>query len=97
MLTFLLYCDLSTMTCTSYDINAELKKISRSHVQVNDSLWFFKYPDDFDGNLLPKDEQLFYDHFEKFTNENSIIFIEVLRNDHYYNLPDEVSSFLESD
>ena len=74
-----------------------LKKISRSHVQVNDSLWFFKYPDDFDGNLLPKDEQLFYDHFEKFTNENSIIFIEVLRNDHYYNLPNEVSSFLESD
>ncbi len=97
MLTFLLYCDLSTMNCTSYDINVELKKISGSYVQVNDSLWFFKYPDSFDGNPLPKDEHLFYDHFEKFTNENSVIFIEVLRNDHYYNLPDEVSSFLESD
>jgi hypothetical protein len=85
------------MNCTSYDINVELKKISGSYVQVNDSLWFFKYPDSFDGNPLPKDEHLFYDHFEKFTNENSVIFIEVLRNDHYYNLPDEVSSFLESD
>lgn len=97
MLTFLLYCDLSTMNCTSYDINVELEKISGSYVQVNDSLWFFKYPDGFDGNPLPKDEHLFYDHFEKFTNENSVIFIEFLRNDHYYNLPDEVSSFLESD
>lgn len=97
MLRFLLYCDLSTMNCTVNDINVELQKFTNGYAQVNDSLWFFKYPDGFDGNPLPKDEHLFYDHFEKFTNDSSIIFIEILRRDHYYNLPDEVHSFLESD
>ena len=97
MLKLLLYCDLSTMNCSAEDINRELSSFSKSYIQANNSLWFFKYPDDFDGNYLPKDQYLFCNHFEKFTNEDSIIFIEVLRDDHYYNLPDKVCSFLESD
>lgn len=97
MLNFLLYCDLSTMSCTVEDINAELQKFSDDYAQVNDSLWFFKYPDGYDGNPLPKDEHLFYDHFRKFTNGHSIIFIEILHRNHYCILPDKVYSFLESD
>lgn len=97
MLNFLLYCDLSTMSCTAHDINAELQKFSKGYVQVNDSLWFFKYPDGFDGNPLPKDEHLFYDHFQKFTNDESTIFIEILHNNHYYFLPEEAHSFLALD
>lgn len=97
MLNFLLYCDLSTMNCTADDINAELQEFSNGYAQANNSLWFFKYPDGFDGSPLPKDEHLFYDHFQKFANDDSIIFIEILRRDHYYVLPDKVHSFLESD
>ena len=94
MLRFALYCDLSTMYCTAQDINDELSKFAKSYVQANNSLWFFRYPSGFDGNPLPKDEHLFYDHFEKFTDEESIIFIEILRDDHFYNLPDSVHQFL---
>ena len=97
MLIFLLYCDLPTMNCSADEICKELSSFSSGYIQVNSSLWFFKYPDGFDGNPLPKDEHLFYDHFEKFTNEESNIFIEILRNDHYYLLPEEVHRFLEQD
>ncbi len=92
---FILYCDLSTMNCTSNDICKELEKFTMGYAQVNNSLWFFKYDNESDLDPLPNDEHLFYDHFEQFTNEESIIFIEILRNDHYYNLPDDVHNFLE--
>lgn len=94
MLNFLLYCDLSTMNCSASDINTELSDFANSYVQVNNSLWFFKYPDGFDGNPLPKDEHLFYDHFEKFTDEDSVIFLAILDKNHYYNLPENVVQFL---
>lgn len=94
---FILYCDLSTMNCTGDDICKELEKFAIGYVQVNDSLWFFKYNNENDSDPLPNDEHLFYDHFEQFTNEKSIIFIEILHRDHYYNLPDDVHIFLEQD
>lgn len=94
---FILYCDLSTMNCTADDICNELEKFTMDYVQANNSLWFFKYDDKSDFDPLPNDEHLFYDHFEQFTNEESIIFIEILRRDHYYNLPDDVHNFLERD
>ena len=94
MLRFALYCDLSTMSCTAQDINKELSAFADSYVQVTDSLWLFRYPDGFDGNPLPKEEHLFYDHFEKFTGEDGIIFLEILRNNDYYNLPDSAHQFL---
>ena len=97
MLQFILYCDLRTMCCAADDINAELSSFAASYVQVNNSLWFFKYPESFDGNPLPKDEHLFYEHFEKFTDENSIIFLAILNDNHTYNLPDAVNRFLDSD
>ena len=78
MKTFLLYCDLATMNCTSNEINETLQSFAESFSQVNDSLWFFKYDVAHDLNPLPKEEHLFYDHFERFTNKNSIIFIEQL-------------------
>ena len=94
---FLLYCDLSTMNCSASDICRELSQFSNDYVQVNSSLWFFKYSDSSANSPLPKDEYLFYEHFEKFTNENSIIFIEILHDEHYYILPDKVHRFLEKD
>lgn len=94
---FSLYCDLSTMKCTANEICATLESFAESYSQVNNSLWFFKYTDGFDGNPLPKEEHLFYDYFEKFTDKNSTIFIEKLRDDHYYLLPDANHRFLEQD
>lgn len=94
---FILYCDLSTMHCTANDICRELSDFAIDYVQVNQSLWFFKYDNESDLNPLPNDEHLFYDYFEKFTNEESIIFIEILRKDHYYQLPDEAHHFLKTD
>lgn len=94
MLQFLLYCDLSTMNCTAQDINAELSKFADSYVQATDSLWFFRYPDGFDGNPLPREEHLFRDHFKKFAGEDGIIFIEIMKNDYFYNLPDSAHQFL---
>lgn len=94
---FILYCDLSTMNCTADDICKELEKFTLGYVQTNNSLWFFKYDNESDFNPFSNDEHLFYDHFEKFTNEESIIFLEILRRDHYYNLPDDVHNFLEQD
>lgn len=94
---FILYCDLSTMNCSADDICKQLKMFTMGYVQANNSLWFFKYDDERDFDPLPNDEHLFYDHFEQFTNEESIIFIEILRRDHFYNLPDDVHNFLEQD
>lgn len=94
---FILYCDLSTMNCTVNDINKELEKFTLGYRQANHSLWFFKYDNENDFNPLPNDEHLFYEHFEQYTNEESIIFIGILRHDHYYNLPDNVHNFLEQD
>ncbi len=94
---FILYCDLSTMNCSADDICNELEKFTMGYAQANNSLWFFKYDNESDFTPLPNDEHLFYDHFEQFTSEESIIFIEILRHDHYYNLPDDVHDFLEQD
>ena len=94
---FLLYCDLSTLKCTSDEINVVLDSFAESHSQVNDSLWFFKYDVENDFDPLPKEEHLFYDYFEQFVTENSIIFIEKLRDDHYYQLPDANHDFLQQD
>ncbi len=92
---FLLYCDLSTLKCTSDEINATLNSFTESYSQVNDSLWFFKYDKNF--SPLPKEEYIFYEYFEQFVTENSIIFIEKLHNGHFYQLPDISHSFLEQD
>lgn len=97
ILRFMLYCDLSTMRCTASDINTELASFADSYVKVNDALWFFKYPNRFDGSFLSKDEFLFNKYFEKFTDEESIIFLSVLDDRNYYNLPDIVCDFLSSD
>ncbi len=97
MLQFILYCDLSTMNCTALDINEELSSFAKSYLQVNNALWFFKYPNIFAGSYLPKEEHLFYDHFEKFTSENSIIFLSLLDDKYYYNLPEIADQFLCSD
>ena len=97
MKNFLLYCDLSTMKCTSDEINSVLESFAESYSQVNNSLWFFKYTDGFDGNPFSKEVHLFYDYFEQFVTENSIIFIEKLRDNHYYQLPDANHDFLQQD
>lgn len=97
MLQFILYCDLSTMNCVASDINEELSSFAQSYVQVNNALWFFKYTNTFAGSCLPKEEQLFYDHFEKFTNKDSIIFLSMLDDKYYYNLPEIANQFLCSD
>ena len=94
---FILYCDLSTMNCTVDDICKELEKCTMGYMQANSSLWFFKYDDESHLNSLPNEAHLFYEHFEQFTNKESILFIEVLRYDHYCNLPDDVRNFLEQD
>lgn len=97
MTTFLLYCDLATMNCTAGNINETLASFADSFSQVNDSLWFFKYDVHLSDSPLPKEEVLFYDFFEKFTDENSIIFIEKLHDTHFYQLPDETHDFLSQD
>lgn len=94
---FILYCDLPTMNCTVDDIFKELEKFTMGYIQANSSLWFFKYDDECNYNPLPNEVYLFHEHFEQFTNKESIIFIEILRRDHYYNLPDNVHNFLEQD
>jgi hypothetical protein len=97
MKTFLLYCDLSTMLCTADEINEALNSFASSFLQVNDSLWFFKYDAEHDFDPLPKEEHLFYDYFEQFTTEDSIIFIELLNDDYFYQLPEEIHDFLSQD
>lgn len=97
MLQFLLYCDLATMNCTASDINAELGSFASSYVQVNNNLWFFSYPKAFDGHFLPKEEALFCDHFEKFSKEDSVIFLAELGSRYYYNLPDAAHQFFSKD
>lgn len=99
MLKLMLYCDLSTMKCTSDDINRELAQFSSSYVQVNNSLWFFKYDDDFNSSCLQKDEVIFYEYFEKHLKEDSIIFISLL-NSHdsrgrMYQLPAHIDTYLQ--
>lgn len=94
LLNFLLYCDIPTLNCTADDINLELSTFAKSYIQVNDSLWFFKYPDGFDGSFFSKEEHLFYDHFEKFAGKTGNVFIERLTNNDFYQLPDEVCDFL---
>ena len=94
---FLLYCDLSTMHCNTTEINEVLNSFASSFQQVNGSLWFFKYDAAHDFNPLPKEEHLFYDHFEQFTDKNSIIFIEQLSDDYFYQLPDKIHDFLSQD
>ena len=97
MLQFILYCDLPTMKCTASDINAELSSFADFHMQVNDTLWLFKYPEGFVEDSRPKEEHLFCDHFEKFTDENSVIFLAPLDGNHYYILPDAAHRFLSAD
>lgn len=97
MLKFLLYCDLSTMKCTVADIEKELSRFASSFVKVNNSLWFFKYPNSYDGSPLPKEEHLFLDYFDKFTHDDSIIYMEKISDNYYFNLPDDICGFLEQD
>lgn len=94
VLDFLLYCDLSTMSCTTADINLELYDFAKSFVQINDSLWLFKYPSGFNGSPLQKPNYLFLEYFEKFTNDDSVIFIQQLDGNDYYSLPDEACEFI---
>jgi len=85
------------MDCSASDINNVLSGFSSYYVQVNDSLWFFKYTDEFDGNYLSKEIALFYNHFEKITNDRSRIFISRLESHYYYYLPEEIHNYLEQE
>lgn len=97
MLKLMLFCDLTTLNCTVEDIESELSSFSNSFTKVNGSMWFFTYPSEFNGSFLPKPEQIFNDHFEKFTNDNSLVYIGILSEDNYYMLSDESSQFLSQE
>ena len=93
----MLYCDLSTMSCCADDIDNELSSFARSFLRANNSLWFFECSNEFNGSFLPTEENIFYDNFEKYTNEDSIIYLDVVQKQSFYNLPDNVSEFLQED
>lgn len=96
MLDLILYCDLSTMdNCTEDTINEILSKISVTYRQISNSLWYFKYRK-FDGSPLHKEENIVYDNFDKYLNENSILFLtKFTHHDCYYHIPSDESLPLE--
>lgn len=96
MLTFMLYCDMSKIKASSNDITTILKEFSDSYIQLNDCVWFFKYPDGYNGSPLHKEEFLFYEYFEQLTDNESTIMI-CRMNDVFYDFPDTISHFLEQD
>lgn len=85
------------MACSADDIDNELSSFARLFLRVNNSLWFFECSDEFNGSFLPAEESIFYDHFEKFTDKGSIIYLDVVQKQSFYNLPDNVSEFLQED
>lgn len=95
MKVFLLYCDLATISCTSEKINSTLDSFADSYIQVNDSLWFFKYDSSSDFDPLPIHEHLCYDYFNQYVSENSLFFMEELSPNFYSIFPEEVSYFLD--
>lgn len=98
MIKMMLCCDLKTMKCAPDDIDQELSTFAISFVRVSDAIWLFKYPSGFEGSFLRPEEHLFYDHFEKFTEEeSSIILVELDDRKLYYNLPETVHNFLMED
>lgn len=97
MLKMMLCCDVTTMNCTADDIDSELSTFAPSYQRVSDSIWFFTYPSGFVGSYCPATESIFYDHFEKFCKDDSVIFVIDLREKFYCNLPESAMYFLEQD
>ena len=94
----MLCCDVNTMKCTPADIDRELSTFAISFLRVSDSIWLFKYPSGWQGSYERPEVHLFYDHFEKYTVEDSsIIMLELIDRTIYYNLPEAAHNFLSKD
>ena len=94
----MLCCDVNTMKCTPSDIDRELSTFAISYLRVSDSIWLFKYPSGWQGSYLRPEADLFHDHFERYTeDESSIILIELSDRMIYYNLPKSAHTFLTED
>lgn len=91
---FLLYCDFSTMLGTAQDIEKELRKLAWGFVRVNDSVWIVRMSK-YTGSYLRTEEFLFIECIEKYTNDDSFVYITRFGEDEYYNLPLSVVEFLD--
>lgn len=96
MLKMMLSCDLNTMKCTADDIDREFSTFALSYLRVSDSIWVFTYPSGYKGSYLPENETIFYDHFEKFCDDESAIVITDLKES-FYNLPESAHMLLNRD
>lgn len=92
---YFLYFDMSTIKCTTEDIDNTLRSFAKDYRRINNSSWIFTYPNEFDGHFTCKEDYLIDEHFDCYFNENSIFFIVKLKEHYNYQLPDEVCDFID--
>ena len=88
---YMIYCELDSMVnCTAEQLNDIIVSNTEDCIKLNERVWFANIEKHKHSSYLSATEDFFYDHIEKYTNENSIFIIVELARSSMYNIPDSV-------
>ena len=94
---YVLCCDISTLRCTSAELELKLAEFSNRYHKASDNLWFYCVPRDKAAHkFISPDEYLITFVLHDYLTPYSIAFTsEIPNNRYYYELPQDAIDFLE--
>lgn len=96
---YMLYCDLSTLNCTSKELENKIASYSNKYHKINDNFWLFSVSKYIASTVfMEPNEYLIINILEEYITENSIIFSSKISSKQYYcELPQDAINFLSID
>lgn len=96
---YMFCCDLSTLRCTSTELEAEIADYSSRYCKVSNSLWLYCAPKHKTAHALVSPDEYFVTNIlRKYTTPDSVVFtFAIPKTGYYYELPQDAVDFLYVD
>lgn len=96
---YMLCCDISTLRCTSSELETKIADFSTKYHKLSDNLWLYCAPKEKCAeDLISPDEYLITKILGDFILPDSIVFsFEIPQRNCYWELPQDAVAFLASD
>ncbi len=96
---YMFCCEISTLRCTTADIEQRIATFSTRYHKLSDNLWLYCAPKERCAeDLISPDEYLITNVLRDFILPDSIVFsIEIPQRNCYWELPQDAVAFLSAD
>ena len=96
---YMFCCDLSTLRCTSAELETKIADYSSRYHRLSDNLWLYCAPKDKVSHLFVSPDEYFVTNIlREYTTFESVVFsFAIPKTGYYYELPQDAIDFLSID